>query len=107
MNVMNWESKRNDFLIWMRLYYINGTVYMLSWDRVSSLWFWLSNCLVFKVLYLLQLQSVAIVLLYLLALRNTLWAWTYHHKMCCVVCLDSREYQELNIIKCVRFLTGW
>ena len=20
-----------------------------------------------------------------LMLRNTLWAWTYHHKMCCVV----------------------
>ena len=47
MNVMNWESKRNDFLIWTRLCYANGAVYMLSWDRVSSLWFWLSNCLVF------------------------------------------------------------
>ena len=46
MNVINWESKRNDFLIWMRLCYANGAVYMLSWDRVSSLWFWLSNCLV-------------------------------------------------------------
>ena len=53
MNVMNWKSKRNDFLIWMRLCYANGAVYVLSWDRVSSLWFWLPNCLVFKVIYII------------------------------------------------------
>ena len=59
MNVMNWESKRNDFLIWMRLCYANGAVFRLSWDRVSSLWFWLSNCLVFKVVYLHVLHVIA------------------------------------------------
>ena len=48
MNVMKWESKRNDFLIWTRLCYANGAVYMLSRDRVSLLWFWLSNCLVLQ-----------------------------------------------------------
>ena len=64
-------------------------VYMLSWDRVSSLWFWLSNCLVLKVIYLLYRHSVGFVRqLYHCTysqLRNTLWAWTYHR---------SREYQE-------------
>ena len=33
----------------------------------------------------------------LLALRNILWAWIYHCKMCCVVCLDSREYQLIPL----------
>ena len=28
MIVMNWESKRNDFLIWTRLCYANGAVYI-------------------------------------------------------------------------------
>ena len=27
MNLMNWESKRNDFLIWLRLCYANEAVY--------------------------------------------------------------------------------
>ena len=87
---MNWEYKRNDFLVWTRLCYANGAVYMLSWDRVSSLWFWLSNCLVFKVIYFLYLHSVGFVRKFYHCtysqLRNTLWVWTYHCKMCCVVC---------------------
>ena len=29
MNVMNWESKRNDSLIWTRLCYANGAVYIV------------------------------------------------------------------------------
>ena len=56
---------------------------------VSSLWFWLANCLFFKVMIIVLAKCwihVPIVPLYLLMLRNTLWAWTYHRKMCCIMC---------------------
>ena len=46
MNVMNWESKRKDSLYGQDFVMLMEVVYMLSWDRIGSLWFWLSNCLV-------------------------------------------------------------
>ena len=81
-----------------------GQYIRLSWDRVSSLWFWLANCLAFKVVLYLECIVLGTHTNFtaILWLRNTLWTSPGLTTTKCVALyfMDLREYQELGNSNC-------
>ena len=72
--------------------------FRLSWDRASSLWFWLRTLtkVQFRVAVVLALCVFHISTVHTLWLRNTLQVWTYRTAKSAALCgLDSSEYQEV------------